>query len=75
MTKDKAYGIKAENMIPTTKEILKQCYQLKAQRKRKYVERSKFYKQNNICTYNAKQFYRETEKIMKPIEKDQKVKN
>ena len=63
------YRIIDNTDIPVIKETLKQRIQLKAQRKRRYEKRTRFYKQNNTFKSNKKKFYREIGETMKPVQK------
>ena len=51
------------------KETLKQKIRLKAQRMRRYDQRSKFYQQNNTFKMDKKKFYRELGNTQVTVEK------
>ena len=52
------YEIKRPEEIQTVFEKIKQTFQEKAARLRRYQKRSRFYKDNNLFKNTPKQFYR-----------------
>ena len=59
---------KLDDLTPL-KETLKQKIQLKAQRMRRYENRTKFYKQNSTFKTDKNKFYRELGKSQVNVEK------
>ena len=53
------YNITSANDIPSNKEKLKEKNASKTQRERRFDERHKFYRQNEIFQMDAKKSYRE----------------
>ena len=59
----------SKSQIPSIKEELKQKFQIKAQRLRRYEKQSKFFRQNKIFETDAKKVYREINKSSISVKK------
>ena len=69
----KKHKMVANEQLIACKEDLKQALQAKAQRIRRYIKRSKQYKQNKMFREDSKKFYRELGKKTIQIEKPQDI--